>query len=401
MKKSIRLAVLISHPIQYFRPVFAELAQHNDLDLQVFFGCNHGCETSFDPDFGVSFAWDVMANDGFVHAFITRQPLAHLSQLRFALPMAWSAARRIAAWNPDQVLVFAYTPAFIALTTLFLKLRGQSLMLRADGTDRAFRRSPFKSILKDNLLRLWYKQFQHIFPIGRDSNAHFARLGVPAPKRHPIPYAVDVDFFACQYQSWSPQRWNLRQDLGIPSADIVLLWSAKMTTVKAPLQLVEALKRVSTDQRKRFWFVAMGDGPLRKTFELQIQELLPGRCHFLGFCNQTEISRGYAMADALVFPSVEGETWGLVVNEALQFGLAVIASDHPGSVADLLASKSPLPSGSVVFPSGNTVAFAMALQSFAASHSHGFVPQPIMDLPHPRDLANAIQHWASHSASTT
>ena len=397
----MRLAVLISHPIQYFRPVFAELAQRNELDLQVFFGCNHGCETSFDPDFGISFAWDVMANDGFKHAFISQQPLAHLSRLRFALPMAWTAARRIAAWKPDQVLIFAYTPAFVALTTLFLKLRGQNLMLRADGTDRAFRRSPCKSILKDNILRLWYQQFQHIFPIGRDSNAHFARLGVPASKRHPVPYAVDVDFFARQYQSWSPQRWSLRQDLGIFSTDLVLLWSAKMTTVKAPLQLVEALKRLSTDQRQRFWFVAMGDGPLRQTFELQIQELLPGRCHFLGFCNQTEIGRGYAMADALVFPSVEGETWGLVVNEALQFGLAVIASDHPGCVADLLASERSVPSGSAVFPSGDSAAFAMALQQFAEAHSHGFVPRPIADLPHPCDLANTIQYWLSHSARTT
>ena len=59
------------------------------------------------------------------------------------------------------------------------------------------------------------------------------------------------------------------------------------------------------------------------------------------------------MADALVFPSVQGETWGLVVNEALQFGLAVIASDHPGCVADLLPQRDPVPLGSAVFPSGD------------------------------------------------
>ena len=145
----------------------------------------------------------------------------------------------------------------------------------------------------------------------------------------------------------------------------------------------------------------MGDGPLRQAFESQLQTLLPGRSRFFGFCNQSEIGRGYAIADALVFPSSQGETWGLVVNEALQFGLAVMASDHPGSVADLLASDRAIPLGSTVFPSGDSDAFANALEAFAEVYPDGFNPQPSTDLPHPRDLANAIQHWASHSASTT
>ena len=103
----------------------------------------------------------------------------------------------------------------------------------------------------------------------------------------------------------------------------------------------------------------------------------------------------------LVFPSTQGETWGLVVNEALQFGLAVMASDHPGCVADLLGSERVIPSGSAVFTSGDSSAFANALLAFAVAHQEGFSPQPSVDLPHPRDLASTIQHWASHSASTT
>ena len=145
----------------------------------------------------------------------------------------------------------------------------------------------------------------------------------------------------------------------------------------------------------------MGDGPLRHSFEAQLQQLLPGHTRFLGFCNQSEIGRGYALADALVFPSVQGETWGLVVNEALQFGLAVIASDHPGCVADLLHSERPAPWGSAVVPSGNAEAMAKALQNFAAVHPQGFTPEPQTAMPHPRDLALTIHHWASHSASTT
>jgi glycosyltransferase involved in cell wall biosynthesis len=401
MKRPLRLAVLVSHPIQYFRPVFVELSRQNDLELLVFFGCDHGRRSSLDPDFGVSFAWDVPAHQGFPHAFISEAPLEQLSQLRSAFPLACRAARAISAWKPDQVLIFAYTPAFISLSTLLLKIQWQSLLLRADGTDRAFPRSWLKSSIKDAVLRLWYRQFCHVFPIGTDSNRHFERLGVAPSRRHPVPYAVDVDFFAQQQQHWSPQRLSLRRELGIGPTDLVLLWSAKMTPVKAPFLVVEALAALPEAVRQRFWFVAMGDGPLRKPFEAQLQTLLPGRTRFLGFCNQSEIGRGYAMADALVFPSIQGETWGLVVNEALQFGMAVMASNHPGCVADLLASERPVPTGSAVFPSGDSKALANVLLAFAKTHPEGFSPQPTTDLPHPRDLVRTIRHWASHSASTT
>ena len=87
MNQPLRLAVLITHPIQYFRPVFAELAKQPGLELRVFFGCDHGRRSSLDPDFGVSFAWDVPADEGFPHIFLSCAPLEKLSRLRSALSL--------------------------------------------------------------------------------------------------------------------------------------------------------------------------------------------------------------------------------------------------------------------------------------------------------------------------
>src|SRR4029077_8667220 len=56
---------------------------------------------------------------------------------------------------------------------------------------------------------------------------------------------------------------------------------------------------------------------------------------FAGFLNQTEISRAYVAADCLVLPSDHGETWGLVVNEALASGLACLVSDACGCAQEL------------------------------------------------------------------
>ncbi len=57
---------------------------------------------------------------------------------------------------------------------------------------------------------------------------------------------------------------------------------------------------------------------------------------FTGFLNQTEMWKAYVPADAFVLPSTNGETWGLVTNEAMLFGLPVIVSDQVGCGPDLV-----------------------------------------------------------------
>ena len=107
------------------------------------------------------------------------------------------------------------------------------------------------------------------------------------------------------------------------------------------------------------------------------------------------------MADALVFPSIQGETWGLVVNEALQFGLAVIASDHPGCVADLLASERLSLLVRLCFPVAIPALLQMLCWRLQWPIRRVSALSRALIFPHPRDLASTIQHWASHSASTT
>ena len=78
-----------------------------------------------------------------------------------------------------------------------------------------------------------------------------------------------------------------------------------------------------------------GDGALRKACEAYVSEKrVPVR--FTGFLNQSQIPRAYVAADALVLPSDAGETWGLVVNEAMACGRACITSDKVGCAVDLI-----------------------------------------------------------------
>jgi glycosyltransferase involved in cell wall biosynthesis len=66
-----------------------------------------------------------------------------------------------------------------------------------------------------------------------------------------------------------------------------------------------------------------------------VDELGTGSVYFFGFQNRGQIAKYYAISDVLVLPSVR-ETWGIVVNEAMCFGLPVIVSHQIGAGIDLV-----------------------------------------------------------------
>src|SRR5439155_21786421 len=65
-----RLAIVISHPIQYQAPLFRALSKRSEIDLHVFFGCRAGWERYHDPGFGVTFSWDIPILEGYKHTFL-------------------------------------------------------------------------------------------------------------------------------------------------------------------------------------------------------------------------------------------------------------------------------------------------------------------------------------------
>jgi glycosyltransferase involved in cell wall biosynthesis len=73
--------------------------------------------------------------------------------------------------------------------------------------------------------------------------------------------------------------------------------------------------------------------------------------------DRSTLARYYAAADIFVLPS-RSETWGLVINEAMEFGLPIVTTSAVGAAADLVA---PGTNGLVV-PPDDSNALAGALE---------------------------------------
>jgi glycosyltransferase involved in cell wall biosynthesis len=109
----------------------------------------------------------------------------------------------------------------------------------------------------------------------------------------------------------------------------------------------------------------LGDGPLRHDVERLAQEIAPGAVSIAGFVNQSLIGKWYTAADILVLPSLYRETWGLVVNEAMNFALPAVTSDHVGCAPDLIIEGVT----GATFTAGSTSSLHDCLRTLLKGHS--------------------------------
>jgi glycosyltransferase involved in cell wall biosynthesis len=91
-----------------------------------------------------------------------------------------------------------------------------------------------------------------------------------------------------------------------------------------------------------------------------------GSVHVLGALSAERLRRVYAASDVLVVPSIPTATflepWGLVVNEAMNQGVTVIASDAVGAAAGGLVRDGDT---GLVVPAGDAYALAAAMRRLA------------------------------------
>jgi len=343
-----RLLHVVTHPIQYFAPLYRALSARHDIDLHVVFASKMGLGQLMDSGFGQPIAWDVPILEGFESSFL---PGAAARPKTGALPQMLASFRRILGTDAyDAVWVHGYTPpSSIAAIAVALANR-IPVLLRDDATlidPRPLHRRLAKRLVLPPLLR--HISFLYI---GSANRRYWQHYGIADDRLYFAPYSVDNAFFRRQAAAL-PAKAALRRRFGLPDEAPVALLAGKLIGEKDPITFLSAIAHPTGSA---FGGLLAGDGPLRRDVECYIESNSVAGVRVSGFLNQTEISQAYGCADVLVLPSIH-ERWGLVVNEAMNFGLPIIVSDKVGSAEDLVASDR----NGYVFPSGNPRALAFSL----------------------------------------
>jgi glycosyltransferase involved in cell wall biosynthesis len=179
-----------------------------------------------------------------------------------------------------------------------------------------------------------------------------------------MPYAVDNHYFQRRCMEARQGRSALRNELRLDSARPVILFASKLQSRKRCTDLLSAYKNLSSVPGKEPhpYLVIVGDGEERAALERQAAENGLDGVRFCGFRNQSELPRFFDMATVFVLPS-RHEPWGLIVNEVMNAGRAVVVSDDVGCQPDLVEDGVE----GCVFPAGDVAALTDALRRVLAT----------------------------------
>jgi glycosyltransferase involved in cell wall biosynthesis len=183
------------------------------------------------------------------------------------------------------------------------------------------------------LTRWFYRHADAVVVYGDHVRDYLIGEGVAAARIFTAHHAVDND----AYRRVLPadERTALRAQHGISAEQPVVLYLGRLAAGKGLEELLAAFAQTSDPQAV---LLLAGDGGLRRDLAQQAAALgIAERVRFAGYVATDGAWRYFAAATVGVLPSVTTaqfkEPWGLVVNEAFNQALPMIASDAVGAAA--------------------------------------------------------------------
>lgn len=361
MRHKVRLAYLATHPIQYQAPMLRRIAQEPDIDLTVFFCSDLSVKRFADPGFGKMIEWDVPLLRGYRYEFLPA--VGRTDRISFWKPFNYGLRKRLKAGQFDALWIHGYARWFHWVAIIMAKQMGVRVLIRDDATLISTQRSLFKRVFKSAFFLGLKAVCDGLLVTGSLNREYYLSYGIKEERTFLFPWAVDNDFFRAKGRASTKHREELRASLCLEKGRAVILYAGKMTEGKRAADLLEAYIRLSPDSRAEPhpYLLFVGDGEMREPLKRRVSKLGWNSVRFLGFKNQTELPRYYDLCDVLVLPSVY-ETWGLVINEVMNAGRAVIVSDRVGCGPDLIREGE----NGYIFKAGNTEELSRALRRVIA-----------------------------------
>ncbi len=353
-----RLLIVATHVVQYSSPLFRQMAQHPQLDIEVAYCSLRGAEGGMDADFGREVRWDVPLLDGFAWTLLPNRarrpgPGHFWGFLNTAL---WTKLR--SGHYEAVFLSTGYRCATFWIGLLAAKLNGVAVLFGTDAISVAPRDgAPWKALVKRWFWRWLFRLADQVTAPSTGTKELMLSLHIPEERIALTPYVVDNQWWITQ--AATVNRQTVREQWKVPANSTVLLFCAKLQPWKRPLDVLHAFAKINDPN---VVLVFAGDGPLQSQIKREAEELkVADRVRLLGFVNQSELPSVYRSSDVLVLPS-EYEPFGVVVNEALLCGCVAAVSDRVGAGRDLIR-----PDNGFIFPCGDVNRLAQILHQIVCN----------------------------------
>lgn len=349
-----RLAIIATHPIQYYALWFVHMASNPGIDLKVFYLWDFGVTEKMDEGFDKAVKWDIPLLEGYEHEFIpntaTRPGTSHFNGLKNP-----ELRQRVLDWKPDAVLMMAYR-YWSTLHFILKAPRDLPIFFRGDSHRLHQSQKSIRAIFRQAIIRSIFRRFTAALSVGTANRDYFLMHGIPEDRMYHCPHAVDNDRLISQRSAASEQAVQWRDSMGIPTDHRIVLYAGKFHEVKRPLDLIQGFRQANVE---RSTLLLVGSGRMEESMREAAAD--DSRIVFAPFQNQSMMPRTLAAADLVVLPSAS-ETWGLILNEAMCMEKPIVASSHVGGALDLIEEGR----NGHVYPMGDVSALASVLNDIMA-----------------------------------
>jgi len=372
----------ISHvPAYYQVPIFRGLADalgNRFLGLFASAGQSAGV---FEPTWGQVIHHDTGLLEGYPNRVLGIDPAAMGNPL--TREQEQEIANIVDQFAPTAVFTNRLGGSFSDAVIAHAKRLGAKVVLRSTPIDLG-KRPWWKKIARRLHYRRLYRQVDAACAVGKIARAHFENAGIPPHRVIDANYCTDEWVLCPLVEQRQQLRDELRRRLDIPAEERLICYAGRFVPVKRIDMLVEAAAALQSESNVH-WVIA-GSGPLWDQYKAQVEQRGLKRVTMPGLLTRQEVARLYASSEVMALPSAY-EPFGVVTQEAMMFGCAVVASDVVGSAHELIRDGV----NGYMFPDGDTDAFVAGLkQSLDDLEQQRTTPAQIQDSVKHRTVANAI-----------
>lgn len=218
--------------------------------------------------------------------------------------------------NRDRVIIFANptTPTGI-IGINFCKLFHIPYALQSEGGIPRNSRG-FKEKLKERLIPGATLYLTGMKP----EEDYFTAYGAPIQRVKQYPFASLSESDIIDIPPSEEEKDRIKKELNI-TYERIILYVGRMLKVKG----VDVLIRACTNLEDNIGIYLVGGSETEEYAELA-KRCNIGNLVFINHVQLDQLKRYYLAADLLVLPT-RSDTWGLVINEAMSFGLPIITTD--------------------------------------------------------------------------
>lgn len=392
MSGRVRIAIVVSHPIQHFCPQYASFAKHSGVEVKVFFGSTLGYKKYIDPNFKKEISWNNLRLEEFAHVFLNGDQMLP-SDNKLDAP---SLDNELTAYQPNILIVYGYFQPMQRRAWRWAR-KNKVLLAFISDSERRQKRNPLKELIKYPLLRWYYSHIDIFLTVGDANEAYYRFYRVRRNKMVRMHFAIDLPLYQKSFENRDRLRKEVRTRYGIQDGELTLSVVGKLVNWKKQDDIIEAIKMLESRGIYVHLFM-LGSGDMMEEWKQKAIVLKHSKVHFAGFVNPDELPGYYAASDIYVHPAAI-EPHSLAISEAIFMGRPVIVSDRTGSYGpddDVQEGRN-----GYVFPCGNIERLAeliaslkqdSALQKKFGEYSHNIAVE-FQQRAHFTCLNKLINRW--------